>query len=66
MAHSRQGVLLLGRSLISGNQAVYGAGLGCSQDLELQLVDSVVSGNIATAHAGGVECYKCYKFSATG
>ncbi|KAG2432767.1 hypothetical protein HYH02_012899 [Chlamydomonas schloesseri] len=61
LAHSRQGTLTMVRSVVTGNRAVYGAGLGLYQDLDVRLYDSLVERNTALLHAGGMECLQCYE-----
>lgn len=66
LAQSRQGLLRLLNSSVSYNHAVYGGGLGLSQDLDVQLADgSEVVGNVADKHAGGMECLQCYEVRAS-
>ncbi|GIL60525.1 hypothetical protein Vafri_15071 [Volvox africanus] len=65
LAHSREGILDLRRSKVIQNRALYGGGLDCSQDLEVRLTDMAIDDNIATMHAGGLECLQCYYFNAT-
>ncbi|GIL93655.1 hypothetical protein Vretifemale_21055 [Volvox reticuliferus] len=65
LSHSREGILDMQRSTVVSNQALYGGGLACSQDLEVRLSDTVIDNNTAKMHGGGMECYQCYKFNAT-
>lgn len=49
------------RSVVTGNRAVYGGGLGLYQDLDVRLYDSLIERNTALLHAGGLECLQCYE-----
>lgn len=58
-------MLSLLRSSVSYNHAVYGGGMGLSQDLDVRLAaGSEVVGNVADKHAGGMECLQCYMVTA--
>ncbi|KAG2453407.1 hypothetical protein HYH02_001630 [Chlamydomonas schloesseri] len=60
----RLGTVSLQSSVIRGNKAFYGGGVGGGNGLRLTMADVNVTEN-AASHAGGVECYQCTSFVAT-